>query len=94
MVVSAGWSVPVGRGPTGGRAVDRSARGTAGVEGWRRKSSSNLLHRLEMAGRTFFGPRHRAGRVLFPISQRNRPVRVLVQVSKTRRAKREVDPHR
>jgi hypothetical protein len=33
MVVSAGWSVPVGRGPTGGRTVDRSARGTAGVEG-------------------------------------------------------------
>ena len=37
MVVSAGWSVPVGRGPTGGRTVDCSARGTAGVEGWRRK---------------------------------------------------------
>jgi hypothetical protein len=30
--------------------------------------------------------------VLFPTSQRNRPVRVLVQVSKTRRTKREVDP--
>jgi hypothetical protein len=30
--------------------------------------------------------------MLFPPSQRNRPIRVLVQVSKTRRAKREVDP--
>jgi hypothetical protein len=44
-----------------------------------------------MAGRTFSAPRRRTGRVLLPTSQRNRPVRVLVQVSKTRRAKREAD---
>jgi hypothetical protein len=52
-----------------------------------------VLWRVNRAGRTFSAPRHQTGRVLFPTSQRNRPVRVLVQVSKTRRAKREVDPH-
>ena len=40
-----------------------------------------------MAGRTFSAPRHRTERVLFPTSQRNRPVRGWVQDSQARRAR-------
>ena len=92
---SAGWAVPEGRAPPGPNG-GHSAHGTAGVEGMSRKKFSEcaVVVALTWLDELFSAPRHRKFHVLFPTSQRNRPVRVLVQVSKTRRAKREVDPHR
>jgi hypothetical protein len=60
------------------------------------RKEAEKVHRISDwrndAERTFSDHRRRTGRVLAATRQRNRPVRVLVQVSKTRRAEREVDP--
>jgi hypothetical protein len=77
-------------GPSSGSLSTRNGR----CRGMRRKKLPNALsRRVDMAGTNSFRPLDtgRAG-ALSPPGQRNRPVRVLVQVSKTRRARREVDP--
>jgi hypothetical protein len=68
------------------------AHGTAGVEEEAKKKFIEFVTGQLMLSELFSGPRRRTGRVLAATHQRDRPVRGLVQVSKTRRAKREVDP--
>jgi len=69
----------------------RSTRNGRG-RGRRPKEFIELATGEMMPSEPFSDPRRRTGRVLAATRQRNRPVHVLVQVSKTRRAEREVDP--
>jgi hypothetical protein len=84
------WWV-AGPRPTWGEHGFRSTR-NGRRRGTGRKKFIELVTDQMILNELFSNPRRRTGRVLAATHQRNRPVRVLVQVSKTRRAKREVDP--